>query len=161
MTTFTAWKFETIDGAEKATTVLRDASSEGLIRIEDYAVIEWEQGADRPNVKYENRDELRSAGWGALLGVLVGALFFLPLIGAAAGAAIGVLAKKMDAVGITKDQLDTIGKAVVPGTSALFVVNHDSDRDRLAERFHGLGGTLIGSNLVSAEEEEIRRAFED
>lgn len=161
MTTFTAWKFESVDGAEKATAVLRDASGDGLIRIEDYAVIEWEAAADRPTVKYENRDELRSAGWGALLGVLIGALFFLPLIGAAAGAAIGVLAKKMDAVGITKEQLDTIGEAVVPGTSALFVVNHDSDRDRLAERFRGLGGALIASNLVSGEEDEVRRAFED
>jgi uncharacterized membrane protein len=161
VTTFTAWKFESVDGADKATAVLREAAGEGLIRIEDYAVIEWEPGADRPNVKYEHRDEIRSAGWGALLGVLIGALFFLPLIGAAAGAAIGVLAKKMDAVGITKEQLDTIGKAVVPGTSALFVVNHDSDRDRLAERFHGLAGSLIASNLVSGEEEEIRRSFED
>ncbi|MGF6823390.1 putative membrane protein [Microbacterium sp. ZKA21] len=161
MTTFTAWKFETLEGGENATAILRDAAREGLIRIEDYAVIEWEPGADRPKVKYENRDEARSAGWGALLGVVIGALFFLPLIGAAAGAAIGVLAKKMDAVGITKEQLDTIGKEVVPGTSALFVVNHDSDRDRLAERFNGLGGTLIASNLVSGEEDEIRRAFED
>jgi uncharacterized membrane protein len=161
VTTFTAWKFETLEGGENATAILRDAAREGLIRIEDYAVIEWEPGADRPKVKYENRDEARSAGWGALLGVVIGALFFLPLIGAAAGAAIGVLAKKMDAVGITKEQLDTIGKEVVPGTSALFVVNHDSDRDRLAERFNGLGGTLIASNLVSGEEDEIRRAFED
>ena len=88
-------------------------------------------------------------------------LFFLPLIGAAAGAAIGVLTKRIDDIGITSEQLDTIGKRVGPGTSALFVVNTDTDRDRLAERFHGLGGSLIASNLVPEEEAEVRRAFED
>lgn len=160
MTTFTAWKFESVDGAEKASQILRQASGEGLIKIEDYAVVEWQPGKERPDVKYENRDDWRGAGWGALLGVLLGALFFLPLVGAAAGAAIGVLYKRVEAVGISKNQLDTIGQEVGPGSSALFVVNHDSDRDRLAERFRGLDGKLIASNLVSGEEADVRRAFE-
>lgn len=160
MTTFTAWRFESVDGAEEASQILRRAAGEGLVRIEDYAVVEWQPGKDRPDVKYENRDDLRGAGWGALLGVLVGALFFLPLVGAAAGAAIGVLYKRVEAVGISKDQLETIGREVEPGTSALFVVNHDSDLDRLAERFRGLEGRLLASNLVAGEEEDVRRAFE-
>lgn len=160
MTTFTAWKFETVEGAETATGILREASGEGLIKIEDYAVIEWTPGDDRPEVKYEHRDDWRASGWGALLGALVGILFFLPLIGAAAGAAIGLLAKRMDDAGISKEQLDRIGAEIVPGTSALFVVNTDTDRDRLAERFHGLNGTLIASNLVSVDEDSVRQAFE-
>lgn len=122
--------------------------------------MEWETGRDSPKVKYEDRDDWRGAGWGALIGTLVGAIFFLPLVGAAAGAALGVLHKRVEAIGISKDQLETIGQQVVPGTSALFVVNHDSDRDRLAERFRGLDGTLVSSNLVSGEEEDVRRAFE-
>ncbi|MFE6734734.1 DUF1269 domain-containing protein [Microbacterium sp. NPDC057650] len=160
MTTFTAWKFETVDGAETASGILREAAGEGLIKIEDYAVIEWTTGEDRPKVKYEHRDDWRASGWGALLGALVGVLFFLPLIGAAAGAAIALLVKKMDAVGITKEQLDRIGKEVTPGTSALFVVNTETDRDRLAEHFHGLNGTLIASNLVGVDEDTVRQAFE-
>ena len=63
MTTFTAWKFETVDGAEKATALLRSAAKDGVITIEDYAVIEWEIGAERPRVKYEHRDDARAAGW--------------------------------------------------------------------------------------------------
>ncbi|REJ04041.1 DUF1269 domain-containing protein [Microbacterium bovistercoris] len=160
MTTFTAWKFETVEGAETATGILREAADEGLIKIEDYAVIEWTPGEDRPKVKYEHRDDWRATGWGALLGGLAGVLFFLPLIGAAAGAAIGLLVKKMDDAGISKEQLDRIGKEVVPGTSALFVVNTETDRDRLAERFHGVGATLIASNLVSVDEDTVRKAFE-
>jgi len=161
VTTFTAWKFESPEGADRAAQVLRQVSSEGLMKLEDYAVIEWPAGADKPDVKYENRDDARGAGWGALIGVLVGTLFFLPLIGAAAGAAIGVLSKRVEAIGISKSQLDSIGKEVTPGTSALFVVTQDSDRDRVAERFHGLGATLITSNLVNGEEDDVRRAIED
>lgn len=161
MTTFTAWKFESTEGADRAAEVLRQVSSDGLVKLEDYAVIEWPEGADKPDVKYDNRDDWRGAGWGALLGVLIGTLFFLPLIGAAAGAAIGVLNKRVEAVGISKGQLETIGKEVTPGTSALFVVVRDSDRDRVGERFRGLGARLIASNLVKGEEDEVRRAIED
>ena len=38
-------------------------------------------------------------GWGALWGLLFGALCFIPLIGAAAGAAIGGVAKATEGVG--------------------------------------------------------------
>lgn len=41
------------------------------------------------------------------------------------------------------------------------MVNTDSDRDRLAERFHSLDATLIASSLVPEEEADVRRAFED
>lgn len=161
MTTFTAWKFETAEGGDHAAKILQQAAREGLIKVEDYAVVEWPTGDKHPDVKYETRDDWRGAGWGALLGVLLGTVFFLPLVGAAAGAALGVMYKRVEAVGISKNQLESIGKEVTPGTSALFVVNHDSDLDRLAERFRGLDATLIASNLVSGEEDDVRRAFED
>lgn len=160
MTTFTAWKFDTPDGAETAATTLKQAWNEKLVKVEDYAVVEWPAGADQPKVKYENRDEWRAAGWGALIGTVVGSLFFLPMIGAAAGAAINILRKKVEGVGISSEQLDTIGKEVVAGTSALFVVSSDSELDRLAERFRGQEAKLIATNLVAGELEEIKQAFE-
>lgn len=160
MTTFTAWKFGTPEGAETAATTLKQAWSEQLVKVEDYAVVEWPQGADQPKVKYETRDDWRAAGWGALIGTILGSLFFLPMIGAAAGAAINVLRKKAEGIGITSDQLDEIGKEVVPGTSALFVVASDSDLDRLAERFRGQEAKLIATNLVEGEADDIRQIFE-
>lgn len=160
MATFTAWKFDTPEGADTAVTTLRQAWTEGLIKVEDYAVVEWPAGADQPKVKYENRDEWRAAGWGALIGTVLGSLFLLPMIGAAAGAAINILRKKVEGVGISSEQLDTIGKEVVAGTSALFVVSLESDLDRLAERFRGQSATLISSNLVAGELDDVKQAFE-
>lgn len=161
MATFTAWKFDTAEGAEKADRTLRQAASEGLVTIEDHAVLSWPAGADRPSVKHEHDDDWRAGGWGAFLGLLIGALFFLPLAGAVAGAAIGLLNKRAQGVGLTKEQLDDIGQQVVPGTSALFVVTTDGDLDRVAERFRGHDPDLIATNLVGAEVTELKEAFDD
>ncbi len=160
MTTFTAWKFDSADAADAAAQTLKQAWSERLVKVEDYAVVEWPVGADQPKVKYENRDEWRAAGWGALIGAVIGSLLLLPTLGAAAGAVVNILRKRMQDVGISQDQLDSIGKEVVAGTSALFVVSSDSDLDRLAERFRGQRATLVASNLVRGEVEDVRRAFE-
>ena len=160
MTTFTAWKFDAADAAESAAQTLKQAWREGLVKVEDYAVVEWPAGADQPKVKYENRDEWRAAGWGALIGAVIGALMLLPTLGAAAGALVNILRKRVQDVGISQDQLDSIGEQVVAGTSALFVVSSDSDLDRLAERFRGQSATLVASNLVQGEVEDVRRAFE-
>lgn len=160
MTTFTAWKFDTADAAETAAQTLKQAWSERLVTIEDYAVVEWPVDADQPKVKYEDRDEWRAAGWGALIGAVLGTLFFLPMVGAAAGAAINLLRKRAADIGISQSQLDSIGREVVSGTSALFVVSSDSDQDRLAERFRGQNATLLASNLVAGEVEDVKRAFE-
>ena len=39
MTTFTAWKFDTPDGADEASTILSDAGREGLVKVVDSAVV--------------------------------------------------------------------------------------------------------------------------
>ncbi len=161
MATFTAWKFTDVDGAERAVETLRQVWREGLIKVEDYAVVEWPATADKPDVKYETRDEWRATGWGAMWGALFGTLFFLPLVGAAAGAVIGLVHKKMAGIGITQEQLDTIGREVTPGTSALFVVATDAEFDRLAERFRGQHAHLMSTNLVGADADDVRRAFEE
>ncbi|MBF0688518.1 MAG: DUF1269 domain-containing protein [Cellulomonas sp.] len=159
MTTFTAWRFDDVDGAERALTVMQGADDEGLVRVVDRAVVSWPQGAARPTVRHAHDDELRAGGWGALWGLLLGALFFVPLLGAAAGAAAGAIARAVEAVGISKDQMATLREQVTPGTSALFVVTEDADLDRLAERFHGLHSTLVSTNLTDAERQVLYETF--
>ena len=159
MTTFTVWKYETPDAAQEAADILRSAASQGLVKIVDHAVVSWPVGDKKPTVHQTHDDERRGAGWGALWGVLLGSLFFMPLLGAAAGAALGAGNKSMEAIGINKDQFETLKSEVVPGTSALFVVTTDGDLDRVAERFHGLHSTLVTSNLSPTEEQRLHEAF--
>ena len=78
MTTFTAWKFDTADGAQKAVTALKGAQGDGLVKIVDHAVISWPEGADKPEMHHSHDDKLRGTGWGAFWGLLFGGLFFVP-----------------------------------------------------------------------------------
>ena len=159
MTTFTVWKFEDADGAEKAEEALQSAASEGLVTIVDHAVLSWASDAEKPELKHKHDSERRGAGWGALWGVLGGALFAVPVVGLAVGAGIGALAKSTDGTGITKEDMERIRTEVTPGTSALFLVTENANMDRLGERFRGRDSKLISTNLTDAEREVLLETF--
>ena len=89
-------------------------------------------------------------------GFLFGMLFFVPFVGAAAGAALVLRDKAVQGIGIREEDLDRIRESVKPGTSALFAVTDGADLDRLGERLHGLGGTLVTTNLTDAERATLR-----
>ena len=99
MTTFTAWKFETADGAQKAVLALKGAQGDGLVKIVDHAVISWPDGADEARHAPLARRQVARHGLGRVLGTLFGGLFFVPLLGAAVGAAAGAINKAVAAVG--------------------------------------------------------------
>ena len=96
---------------------------------------------------------------GAFWGLLVGALFFVPVVGGVAGAAIGAISKATEGAGITKAQLETIRTEVTEGTSALFAVTDEGDLDRLGERFRGMHSTLVATNLTDAERSVLLETF--
>jgi uncharacterized membrane protein len=159
MTTFTVWKFEDPDGADRAETALKAGASDGLVIIVDHAVVSWPEGADKPTLKHHHDGPKRGAAWGALWGILGGALFAIPVAGLALGAGVGALAKATAGTGITKEDLERIRTEVGPGSSALFLVTEDADLDRLGERFHGRDSTLISTNLTDAERATLLETF--
>ena len=156
MATFTVWKFDEPDGADRAERLLLDAESDGLVTVVDRAVVSWPVGAKRPTTRHSEDDELRrEAGWGALWGLLFGALFFMPLLGAAAGAGIGALHKALERVGISKEQMDTLRWQITEGTSAL-VPPHRRRRPRRARRtVAGTHWVLIDTNLTDVEQARL------
>ncbi len=159
MTTFTVWKFDDPEGADRILENLRQAESDGLVKIDDHAVVSWPAGAAHPDTKHGHEEKWVGAGWGGVLGLVIGTLFFVPVIGGLAGAAIGALAKASEDAGITKEQLETIRREVTEGTSALFLVTEQGDFDRLAERLHGMHSTLIATNLTDDEKNVLLTTF--
>ena len=156
MATFTVWKFDQPEGADDAERLLLDAESDGLVTVVDRAVVSWPVGAKRPSTRYSEDDELRrEAGWGALLGLLFGALFFMPMLGAAAGAGIGALHKALEHVGISSEQMDTLRWQITEGTSALFLVTEGADLVRLGERLRGTSWVLMDSDLTDVEQARL------
>jgi uncharacterized membrane protein len=90
---------------------------------------------------------------------MIGALFLVPVVGGAVGAAVGAVRKATAGTGITREQLETIRTGVTEGSSALFLVTEEADLDRLGERFHGLHNRLVTTNLTEAERDVLLDAF--
>ena len=159
MTTFTVWKFDDPDGAAWASSMLKDAEQDGIVKIDDHAVVSWPKGQSHPDTKHANDANWHGAGWGAVWGILIGTLFFMPVAGGLAGAALGALAKSTEDAGITREQLERIRAEVTEGTSALFLVTEQGDLDRLGDRMRGMHSTLVATNLTDAERGELLETF--
>ena len=159
MTTFTVWKFEDPDGAQQAASILKNVEEERLIKVLDHAVLTWPVGKSRPTLKRTHDSTWHDTGWGALWGMLVGGLFLVPMLGAAAGAGIGALHRATEGIGIGKDQLEAIRTQVTEGTSALMVITDEGNLDRVAEHFHGMHWTLVDTNLTEPERKLLIEAF--
>ncbi|KAD4060553.1 DUF1269 domain-containing protein [Arthrobacter yangruifuii] len=160
MATLTVWKFSDADAAERATQTLASLQSQGLISVQDEAVVTWPEGRKKPKTIQEHNMVGTGALGGGFWGLLFGLIFFVPLIGAAVGAAIGALSGSMIDVGISDDFISQVRQEVTPGTSALFVLSSNAVEDRVADAFKDFAGAkLIYTNLSKDEEANLREAF--
>jgi len=82
-------------------------------------------------------------------GFLVGLVLAAPLAGAAIGALLGSAGTAAAAtqVGISEDFIHDVEAMMKPGSSALFVLNEDVEKDVVLHRLRGLGGTVLKTNV--------------
>jgi uncharacterized membrane protein len=161
MATLTAWKFDNADGAAQAEKKLVELSKQGLIEIQDAAIVEWAPGKKKPKTKQLTNLTGAGALGGSFWGLLFGLLFFVPLFGMAVGAAVGALGGAMADVGIDDDFIASVRSEVTPGTSALFVLSGTTVLDKVADAFAGSGMHLVHSNLSKEQETKLRETFAD
>lgn len=159
MSTLSAWKFDTPEGAAQTEAILIGLSKEQLINIYDAAIVEWQPGKRKPKTKQLNSMTGVGALGGAFWGLLFGILFFIPLLGVAVGAAAGALGGSLTDAGIDDDFIDAVKQQVTPGTSALFLLSGEAVMDKVTEAFHGIHAELIHTNLSNEEEAKLRAAF--
>jgi uncharacterized membrane protein len=159
MATLTAWAFPGVYDAENASQRLQQLQAQELIKIEDAAVVSWEQGKKKPKTKQLSNMTATGALGGTFWGMLFGLIFFVPLLGAAIGAGIGALAGSMSDVGIDDSFIDSVKQRVTPGTSALFVLSSDAVIDRIKDVFADSQAELIASNLSAEQEAKLREVF--
>ena len=160
MATLTVWKFSDAGAAEQATQTLASLQSQGLINVQDEAIVTWPEGRKKPKTVQEHNLVGAGALGGGFWGLLFGLIFFIPLIGAVVGAAVGALSASMVDVGIDDNFIKQVRQEVTPGTSALFVLSTDAVEDRVAEAFKDYqGASLIYTNLSKEQESNLRAAF--
>lgn len=160
MATLTVWKFETPDGAERAEDTLVRLAKEGLITLDDAAVVSWPANKKGPKTRQLHSMGGAGALGGAFWGLLFGMIFFVPILGMAVGAATGGFAGALTDVGIDDDFISSLRSKIEPGTSALFVMSSDAVVDKVLPELHALNPELLHSNLTSQQESRLREVFE-
>ena len=91
-----------------------------------------------------------------MTGLIVGSLFFIPLIGAALGAAAGAAAGFFTDVGIEDSFVDELASTMKPGTSALFVLVRRANPDELVKEMRGRGGKVLVTTIGAEEETALQ-----
>jgi len=159
MTTLSVLKFDTPDGAQGMETVLLDLQKQQLIVVEDAAIVTWPQGAKKPKTQQLHSMTGQAATFGAFWGLLLGLIFFIPLMGLAVGAAAGALAGKFNDYGIDDNFIKQTREKVTEGTSALFLLTSGAVEDKVVPALKGQKFEVISTNLPKEKEDELRAAF--
>src|SRR5215468_916159 len=124
-------KFDTPDGADKALAIALGLQKEHLLQLLDAAMVTWPVGKKKPKTRHLGDQTCTGAWYGAFWGMLLGFLFFMPLLGAAWGAAVGAISGHFANYGIGRDFIEQVRGKVKEGTSALFLLVGPVTADRV------------------------------
>jgi uncharacterized membrane protein len=161
LATFTVWKFDSAEGAERTLATLEQLQKDLLIKVHDAAIVTWPEGKKKPKTRELHNLAGAGALGGAFWGFLFGLIFLVPFLGMAIGAASGAIAGSLTDVGIDDGFIKSVREKVTPGTSALFLLTSDAVQDKVQEAFAGFEGKveLIHTNLSTEQETKLREAF--
>lgn len=95
-----------------------------------------------------------SAAFGAMWGLLLGILFFVPgmvLLGGAIGALMGKFSKS----GVDAEFRDRVNHLLEPGHSAVVIMASKITEDKFAAAMQPFGGTILKTSLSESDEKEL------
>lgn len=95
-----------------------------------------------------------SAASGALFGLLLGVLFFVPGM-ALLGGAIGALMGTFNRSGVNAEFRSRVEHLVDPGHSAVVIMASKITEDRFAAALQPFGGTILKTSLSESDEKEL------
>jgi uncharacterized membrane protein len=160
MSTLTAFKFETPDGAQQALDSVLTMQKQMLVDVRDAAIVSWPEGKKKPKTRQAYSTGAAGALGGAFWGMLFGLIFFMPLLGLAMGAVVGGLTGKMRDYGIDDRFINEVKAKVTEGTSALFLLTDNAVADRVvAEMKNWPKFEVISTNLSQEQDEQLRAEF--
>ncbi len=133
MSSLTAWRFSSTEGADEAVLRLKRLDEQDLIDVQDAAVIRWPQYASAPMA---HEHVTRQGGM------------------------VSSFAKKLSGSNIESSTVDRVKGDMTPGTSALVLLSANATVDTVAKAFEGQSMELIRSDLSVQEEDRMRRVFE-
>lgn len=152
--------FESADEAEQVLEALKNGKKQGLLDIDDAAVVSKDADGKVQVKNQVSRGTWTATGVGGLLGLLLGSVFF-PVAGIAIGLAGGALVGRLMQTGVDGSFVKDVEAELQPGASALFVLTR---RDNLAGELAILRefkGKVLQTTLSSEAEESLKKALGD
>jgi len=146
--------------AEEVRLTLAKLQVEHLIELEDAAVVVKDEHG---KIKLKQAVNLTSAGAasGGFWGLLIGILFFNPLLGAAVGAASGALAGAFTDIGVDDNFIRELGETLQPKSSALFVLVRKVTPDKVLDEVSKFGGKVLRTSLTKDEESQLQTVLDN
>ena len=152
--------FDTMDEAEQVHEALVKGKKEGLVTIEDAAVV-VKDSEGKVHVKNQvSRSTWAATGVGGALGLLIGTIFF-PIGGLVLGLAGGAVVGRLMDLGVDGKFVKDVGEQIKPGTSALFVLVKGENPAAEVAILRPYKGHVLQTTLDSDAEQAIRDALED
>jgi len=95
-----------------------------------------------------------SVASGALWGILLGVLFFVPGLGLLGGA-LGLFFGSLNKAGVNDGFRSQVSDLLTPGHSAVVVMASKITEDKFAAALKPFGGTILKTSLSDADEKEL------
>lgn len=96
-----------------------------------------------------------SAASGALWGMLIGLLFFVPGIGLLLGGAMGALFGKLNKSGVNDQFRRQVQEMLKPGSAAVVIMASKITEDKFGDAMGQYGGNLLKTSLSEEDEKEL------
>ncbi len=148
-------KFDDEATAHQVVATLKSLQNRQLIKVDDAAIVTLKPDG-KPKVQQMHNLVGAGALGGAFWGLLIGLLFFVPVMGMLVGAAAGALAGKFSDVGIDDNFIKQVGSSIHPGESALFLLVSEAVADKVLPELKQYKFQLIQTNLSKEDEAKLR-----
>ncbi|MBK8048288.1 MAG: DUF1269 domain-containing protein [Anaerolineales bacterium] len=145
--------------AQKAFAELKENAKAKHVGLKNAALVEHAVDGKLHIKEVHEFNAGKGAGWGLVLGGVAGLLtggaaLVLGAAGAAAGAVIGKVVDKE----IPKHQLEFLGQALTPGTSALMVIAEQGSAEAVEQELTAAGGVIKTTELQAQIAEQVQAA---
>ncbi|HXU16560.1 MAG TPA: DUF1269 domain-containing protein [Terriglobales bacterium] len=161
MSTLIAIVFHDESTAFEMRAALAKMQGQYLLEMDDAVVVTRDV---KGKIKLHQAVSLTAAGaaTGAFWGMLIGLLFFNPILGLAVGAGAGALSGKLTDLGVDNTMAKQLGDELTPGSSALIVLLRKVTADKVLDglkQFAGKG-RVFQTSLSKDDETSLREVLE-
>jgi uncharacterized membrane protein len=155
----TVVRFDSPDSAAPAADLVAHLVADGRLDLDGGVTLAWAHGAGRPVsgrvLEGAGRGSLDAMFWNLLLGVI----FYVPMLAAAVGASsCGELAPLHD-VGIDEGFVNRVRDEVTPGSSALFALGSHDTLDALTDALAAQRVKVLAVEVHDEHLDALRAVF--